>query len=431
MALTVLATGDIHIGKKSSNIKYDAEEAATKFTWNKIVDYVIKNKIDVLALTGDIIDQDNRYFEAIGPLQSGFEKLKTHNISVYMVAGNHDFKVLPQLVDSEKHSNIHLLGANGTWEMDMFSKNGEKIQFIGWSFPKKYVSEDPLLSLQISDIDPNLTTIGLLHGDVGVANSNYAPIDINSFMSHPVQAWILGHIHKPEIINKSEPIVYYPGSPHALSAKEQGLHGPILLTINSQTDISIEQIPLSPVRYDTLSIDITDKTDEASVRNIVSSKLFEDAKSKIVKLENVSFLIYDLILTGQHANVNDLEFWVSRIIDDYDREMDETETRIYVRKVELDVRANVENMAELAKESSPAGVLAKTIIALQQGKTTEFADNLLQEWKLIRNSISQSATYHALQTTERFEIEENQDSTQYLLKECNRILTELIGQQNQ
>lgn len=431
MALTVLATGDIHIGKKSSNIKDDAVEGATKYTWDRIVDYVIKNNVDVLALTGDIVDQDNRYFEAIGPLQSGFERLKQSNISVYMVAGNHDFEVLPQLVDSEKHSNIRLLGANGTWEMDTFSKNGKNIQFIGWSFPKKYVSEDPLLSFKISEIDPNLTTIGILHGDVGVDNSNYAPIDINNFMSHSVQAWILGHIHKPEILNKSEPIVYYPGSPHALSAKEQGIHGPILLTINSQTDIEIKQIPLSPVRYETLSVDITDKTDEASVRETVTSKLYEDAQSKKIELENVLFIIYDLILIGEHSKIKDLETWVNPIIADYDQEIEGVATQISVRKIELDVQPKVENMEELAKESSPAGVLAKTIIALQQGKTTEFADNLLQEWKSTHSSIRQSGTYHALRTTERFEIEENQDSTQYLLKECNRILTELIGQQNQ
>src|SRR5690554_5979131 len=106
MALTILATGDIHIGKKSSGIKHNTEESATKYTWSRIVDYAIKSKVDILALTGDIIDQDNRYFEAIGPLQAGFEKLKQANISVFMVAGNHDFDVLPQLVNSERYNNV-------------------------------------------------------------------------------------------------------------------------------------------------------------------------------------------------------------------------------------------------------------------------------------------------------------------------------------
>jgi len=431
MALTILATGDIHIGKKSSSIKQNAEEGATKHTWNRIVDYAIDNMIDVLALTGDIVDQDNRYFEAIGPLQFGFEKLKKSGIAVYMVAGNHDFDVLTQLVDSQKYENIHLLGANGIWEMKEFSKNDEKIQFLGWSFPKRHVSEDPFLEFEASKIDPNITTIGLLHGEVGVLDSKYAPIDLNSFMYHPVQAWILGHIHKPQILNKSEPIVYYPGSPHALSAKEDGIHGPILLTIRSQKDIQIEHIPLSPVRYESLSIDITDKTDEASVRDAVTSKLLEDAQSKIMELDKVHFLIYDITLKGQHSKIRDLEAWVSPIIDDYEQEIDATETKVYVRKILVDVQPKVENMEELAQESSPAGVLAETILALQKGETTDFADSLLKEWKPVRDSIQQSGTYLALRTTDRFEIDSDQESQQYILSECNRILTKLIEQQNQ
>src|SRR5690554_5452495 len=137
MALTILATGDIHIGKKSTGTQHDSDEIATKSTWLKIVDFAIQNDVDVLALTGDIVDQDNRYFEAIGPLQIGFEKLKNANIPVYMVSGNHDFDVLSQLVDANQYENIHLLGRKGTWEMKVFTKNGESIQFIGWSFPTR------------------------------------------------------------------------------------------------------------------------------------------------------------------------------------------------------------------------------------------------------------------------------------------------------
>ena len=148
-----------------------------------------------------------------------------------------------------------------------------------------------------------------------------------------------------------------------------------------------------------------------------------------MELEGVSFLIYDITLTGQHSRIRDLETWVSPIINDYDQELDSTETRVYVRKILIDVQPKVENMEELALESSPAGVLARTIIALQKGETNEFVDNLLEEWKLVHNSIKQAGTYQPLRTSERVESEQDQESNHYILNECNRILTELIGQQ--
>jgi len=431
MAITILVTGDIHIGKKSSSVKQDTEESATKSTWLKIVDYAIKNNVDVLALTGDVVDKDNRYFEAIGPLQNGFEKLKKVGIDVYMVSGNHDFDVLSQLVDSNAYENVHLLGKRGTWEVKTFSKNGEHIQFAGWSFPKRHFNEDPLLTFNSEGIDSSLTTIGLLHGDVGVPNSNYAPIDLNNFTNLPVNAWMLGHIHKPQILREAEPLVYYPGSPHALSSKETGAHGPVLLTIHSPTSIEKVQIPLSPVRYETIAIDITDQSTEADARNKVTSTLYADAKSRIMELEKVSFLIYDIHLIGQHSKIRDLETWINPIIEGYDQEIEATETRISVRKVVLNVQPKVENLEELALESSPAGILAKTIIALNNGETTKFSDRLLLQWNSIHANIRKAPVYQPLNTADKFNLERNLNAERYLLNECNRILTELIEQQNQ
>lgn len=431
MALKVLTTGDIHIGKKSSSVNPDAEESASKFSWNNIVDYAIKNKVDVLALTGDIVDQDNRYFEAIGPLQTGFEKLKQADISVYMVAGNHDFDVLPELVGSNKYNNVHFLGANGTWEMKKFSKNGEKLQVVGWSFPKRHFNEDPFSTYRISGIDPNIPTIGLLHGDFDNPYSNYAPLGTDSFLRRSVDVWVLGHIHKPQVLREFEPTIYYPGSPHALSAKEQGVHGPVLLTVQSLGGIQREKISLSPVRYARISVDITDKSNKESIRDTITSKIFEDARAKIMDLEAVYFLVYDVNLIGQHNKIKDLEIWTRPIIDDYDQELSTTETRISVRKIRIEVQPKVENMEELARESSPAGVLAQTILALESGETTTFAENLIKEWKTLQTSATMSGAYQPLGETDRFEIGENLDPKQYLLTECNRILTELIGQQAQ
>lgn len=430
MAIKILATGDLHLGKKSSSVPESSEESSTKFTWNRIVEWSIKNGINILVLTGDIVDQDNRYFEAIGPLQSGFEKLRGADISVFMVAGNHDFNVLPQIAGTDKYDNVHLLGRNGTWEVKIFSKNGEKIQFVGWSFPNQFVTKDPLLDFNGVSLDSNYTTIGLLHGDVDIPESKYAPLDSARFLNKSVNTWILGHIHNPQVLRESDPYICYPGSPHALSSKEPGIHGPILLTIENKDDIDISRVPLSPVRYENISIDITNSSDEESLRDTVTSKLFNDAATKIEELGDVSFLIYDVSLEGEHSNIKNLETWTNPIVDDYDHEI-ETETRLSVRKVFINVRPKLENIEELAKQSTPAGVLAKTILTIRNEDTTEFLDKLVENWKLNYKKIITSGTYQPLHSAGIFNDKNDLEARQYILHECNRFLGELLRQKTQ
>ena len=430
MALKILATGDLHIGRKSSSVSENVEESSTKYTWNRIVDWTINNDVNVLVLTGDIVDHDNRYFEAIGPIQAGLRKLDKAGISVYMVLGNHDYDVLPQIVGSDEYDNVHLLGFNGKWEAKTFSGNGEQIQFVGWSFPNQFETGDPLLTFGELSLDPNHTTIGLLHGDVNSPESKYAPINLDNFLNESVSAWILGHIHKPQVLHDSDPYICYPGSPHALSSKEYGIHGPILLTVDKLSGINIDRIPLSPVRYESISIDISNSIDEQSLRDIVTSGLLSDANAKIAELENVSFLIYDIILEGEHTNLKDLKTWMSPIITDYDQEI-ETETRISVRKVVVNARPKLENIEELAKQSSPAGVLAKTILAIQKGETTTFLDELFEKWKLNHENINTAGTYQPLHEAEKLNDHSDLKAKQYILHECNRLLGELIEQQAQ
>ena len=427
MALKILATGDLHIGKKSSSVPGDLEEVATKYTWNRIVKWAIENQADVLLLSGDIVDQDNRYFEAIGPLQSGFLELKQAGITVFMVAGNHDFEVLPQIVTSGKFDNVHLLGPKGTWETKSITKNGQTIQFVGWSFPTRHFITDPFLTFDPTIIDANFPCIGLVHGDVFGTDDKYAPIEKSSFLNKPVQTWILGHIHKPEEIRNANPYICYPGSPHALSSREPGIHGPLLFRVEDNDEISVERIQLSPVRYAHEIIDISGTTDESSVRNLITTRLFDCANNIITDLEEVSFLVYDISLEGEHHQIREVENWVSPIIKDYEHRM-ETGTVVSVRKLLLDLRPKVEDMEELAKTSSPVGVLAKTILSLQTNESTEFLDQILQNWKLNQQVLTRANTYQPLNKTGKADEDMDSLARASVLKECNCLLGERIEQ---
>ncbi|MGM0498128.1 MAG: metallophosphoesterase family protein, partial [Bacteroidota bacterium] len=400
MSIKILATADLHLGRKSSAVPSAAEESSTKYTWNNMVNWAIEHGVHILLLSGDIIDQDNKYYEAIGPIQTGFDKLNKNGIAVYLVTGNHDFDVLAEIIRSNKYENIHLLGADGNWEKKTYNSNEATLQIIGWSFPNKYVTENPMAKFSEFELDPDAVTIGLLHGDVDAPESKYGPISLNDLKFAGAEAWILGHIHKPIEFSSEAPYIAYPGSPHALDPGESGVHGPVLLEVDGKNDMKVERLPLSPIRYEKISVTIEPGDDEAAVRDSMTSTLLQEGQKLLPELENVAFLVYDIVLEGTHTAVNELFNWTSQIVKDYEQEL-ETGTRIIVRKVENNVRPAVENLEELAENPSPAGKLAETILAIQQGKSTPFLDKLTEEWKVKLQKINKAGTYAPLKANER------------------------------
>ncbi len=428
MSIKILATADLHLGRKSSAVPSGDEESSTKHTWKNMVDWAIEHEVDLLLLSGDIIDQDNKYYEAIGPIQKGFDRLNKNGITVYLVTGNHDYDVLAEIIRGNKYEHIHLLGADGNWEKKVYNSKEGTLQIAGWSFPNKYVTENPMAKFNELELDPNAVTIGLLHGEVDSLESKYGPLQLSDLKFAGADAWILGHIHKPLRFSSEAPYIAYPGSPHALDPGENGGHGPVLIEVNGKNDMKVERIPLSSIRYEKISVAIEQGDDEAAVRDSITSTLLQEGQKLLPELENVAFLVYDIVLEGTHTAVNELYDRTNKIVQDYEQEL-ETGTRIIVRKVENNVQPAVENLEGLAENPSPAGKLAETILAIKQGRTTPFLDKLTEEWRVKLQKINKAGTYSPLKQNGRLPEFDDKMAREAILHECNRLLNKLINQQ--
>jgi DNA repair protein SbcD/Mre11 len=428
MAIKILAAADLHLGKRSSGLSVSVEEAATKFTWQRIVDWAISKQVDILLLCGDIIDRNNRYYEAIGPLQAGFTKLGRHGVSIYLVAGNHDFDVLPQIVDAGQYAHVHLLGRNGEWELATFTKNGQTLQFAGWSFPNPYVTENPLVNFNRVQPDLNYPIIGLLHADIDNPESRYNPVKSNDLASVPIKAWLLGHIHKPMIAELSGINICYCGSPQALSAKEPGIHGFLELLVEDDHSIKIKHAGISTVRYERLAVDISMASTEEEVRSTLHFALKQEADGKLAELENVLYVIYDIELTGEHPNEMLVYGWAKQITD-YEAQT-AFGSKISVRNVTSSIQPTVSNLQELSNQPTPAGLLASAMIAIRQGGSTPFLEELIAEWKKTYRDLETSSVYLPLQS--RWQIEKPTfTATDFILQQANRLLSKLLLQTNQ
>ncbi|MEF8866370.1 MAG: metallophosphoesterase, partial [Salinibacter sp.] len=92
----ILCTGDLHLGRYPSGVHSRDREWAVDRVWENTVSYAIQQAVDGVVLTGDVVDAQNKRYEALGPLQRGLRRLGDAGIPVVAVAGNHDFDALPR-----------------------------------------------------------------------------------------------------------------------------------------------------------------------------------------------------------------------------------------------------------------------------------------------------------------------------------------------
>ncbi|MCY2925272.1 MAG: DNA repair exonuclease [Planctomycetota bacterium] len=254
MAIRILCTGDVHIGRQPRGLPagLDGHALGPAAAWEAFVRTAIETGVDAAALTGDVIDEANRFFEAYSVLQAGLARLVEAGIAVFAVAGNHDADVLARLAD--QMPQVRLLGRGGQWEEAFLQgPDGSPVaRLLGWSFPGRSVAASPLAG-KLLGARP-LPTIGLLHGDVDAAGSAYGPVTLAELRAQPVDAWLLGHIHKPAVLADAAPLILYPGSPQGLDPGEPGPHGPWLITLEPGRAPRAEMLPLAALRWEGIEV---------------------------------------------------------------------------------------------------------------------------------------------------------------------------------
>lgn len=271
MTVRILCTGDMHIGRRASKVQgaYRSADA-----WRVIVQKAIEHQVDIVALSGDLVDKASKSYEALGPMQHGLARLGEAGIDTVAVTGNHDHDVLVRLTTITGTNRFHLLGQGGQWERFTLSRNGDFVLHVdGWSFPSEHIRQAPLHSYRAAPAD-GVPVMGLLHGDMGSGNSPYAPIMEQELWAAPFAFTLLGHIHVPHMFRGPEgKIALYPGSPYALDPGEPGIHGIWLAEINPSGAVSLQSIPISPVCYASIDIDLTGVTDETGFQQRLSDAL--------------------------------------------------------------------------------------------------------------------------------------------------------------
>jgi len=373
--LQLLAIGDVHLGTRPSRlaeIVTDAGIEPNRLTPEaalaSAVDLAITRQVDAVLFAGDVVESTNARFEALRPLESAVRRLVDAGITVLGVVGNHDVEALPRL--ARMIDGFELLGEGGQWTARTIAKpGGGAVEIVGWSFPEQKVRTSPVAKLlqdPLAPAQPGVVRIGLMHGDLDASGGAYAPFSSSEARQVGLDAWLLGHIHKPSLpggaVGPGPAPCGYLGSLVGLDPGEAGPHGPWLVRVSSSGAIALEQLAVAPLRWEYVDA----RVDEDASREDVGDRLFEVMETEARRIAESGFapevLGLRIRLVGSSRHQTSLRRW----IDDapwspFRREIGGT--FVFVDRV-YDALEPAVDLEALARGSDPPALIARKLLEL-------------------------------------------------------------------
>ena len=273
--MKILHTSDLHIGKYIGT--YDLKED-TEYVLNQVVDTAIRERVEVVLISGDVFDRPNPSEEAIKMYVSFLKELLDKNIKVIAISGNHDsgirlsaYKAIlgkGYFVEGEFNSPMRKVSLNDEYGPVNFYMLPFFTPFIVKSNLKleKGLENYDLAMDEIikrENIDTSQRNIILAHQfvagfrfggseeDFSYSNGDeknvagVGIISLDKFQNFDYVA--LGHIHKPQKISRET--IRYSGSLFKYKISE--IDGPdksvVIIDLKEKGNIEVKLDPIKPL----------------------------------------------------------------------------------------------------------------------------------------------------------------------------------------
>lgn len=273
--MKILHTSDLHIGKYIGT--YDLKED-TEYVLNQVVDTAIRERVEVVLISGDVFDRPNPSEEAIKMYVSFLKELLDKNIKVIAISGNHDSGIRlsaykdilgkEYFVEGEFNSPMRKVSLNDEFGPVNFYMLPFFTPFIVKSNLKleKGLENYDLAMDEIikrENIDTSQRNIILAHQfvagfkfggseeDFSYSNGDeknvagVGIISLDKFQNFDYVA--LGHIHKPQKISRET--IRYSGS--LLKYKTSEIDGPdksvVIIDLKEKGNIEVKLDPIKPL----------------------------------------------------------------------------------------------------------------------------------------------------------------------------------------
>ncbi|HEY0838658.1 MAG TPA: DNA repair exonuclease [Vulgatibacter sp.] len=284
-SFTFLHAADLHLDTPFEGLNADRPELAEQLreaslrAFDRLVDRAIGEGVAFVLLAGDVYDGVERGLRAQLRFVRGMERLSAAGIPAFVVHGNHD-PVVEGWAVGRWPPGVHVFGPGEVESQPVF-RGGSRIATIhGVSFSTREEKEN--LARRFRRGPEKGLHVGLLHCNVDGQQGHdpYAPCSRADLVAAGLDYWALGHIHSRSTLLEGPAWAAYPGNLQGRSFKpsEQGPKGALLVHVEDAIVRRIEFVALAPIVFGTVSVDIADHEDLASIQRALLDGASEAAE---------------------------------------------------------------------------------------------------------------------------------------------------------
>ena len=296
--------------------------------FKKIIEYIKKNKIEYLFISGDLYEHKYIRKSTIEYINNLFKEIE--NTKIFISPGNHD-----PILKKSYYNNFIWNKNVYIFKSEIQKIETEEADIYGFGFDDFYCANSGIEKLVLDN--PEKLNILVIHGTLNGANleeMQYNSMSSTMLENKGFDYVALGHIHKNNFTPNGK--IIYPGSTMSLGFDELGEHGMVVGEITKNAT-ELNFIKLDETEYVEREINCTD------INSI------EELIEKINEINIEQNKLYKIILVGKR------NFEIN-IYDLYKYELNEK-----IIKIKNKTKPNYD-IEEIAKENSLRGLFAKEIL---------------------------------------------------------------------
>ena len=296
--IRILHTADLHMDSPFESLsegKAAIRRAELRSLPKKIAALAIKEKVDVVLLSGDLLDGESVYRETADELVRYLRKIPA---PVFIAPGNHDYYSNSSVYARMDLSNNIYLFRKNTIEQYEFPEKGFRV--FGAAFTGK---DSPALLRGFHAVRTDgMLNLMCIHGETDAPKSPYNPITTEEIAESGLDYLALGHIHKASGMQRAGGTRYsQPGCPEGRGFDEQGRKTVNLVEYENGA-WSLRSVRIASRLYEQITVDVTNTDPLFAIQMALPYETVRD--------------IYRIILKGETDGPVDLKH-VSEQLSEY------------------------------------------------------------------------------------------------------------------